>query len=188
LDVAEFVLSALPPRPARVLEVGCGSGELAQALAEADYAVLGVDPDAPHGPMFRRTTIEELDQAEVFDAVVASRSLHHISELPLALDKIAALLRPEGAVVVDDFGWELLHPHTAARVGIAFDEWRREHAHLHTSHAMVTELDRRFGRRSFSWEPYLHREARRIVSETRERELIEAGEIRPIGFRYVGAR
>jgi len=44
--VAAFVRGALPPPPARVLEVGAGSGELAAALREAGYDVVAIDPAA----------------------------------------------------------------------------------------------------------------------------------------------
>jgi ubiquinone/menaquinone biosynthesis C-methylase UbiE len=185
---AAFVLQELPPPSARVLEVGCGAGDLARELAAAGYDVLAIDPDAPDGPIFRRSTIEKLDAAGPFDAVVASRSLHHVSDLSAALDRMAAVLRNGGVVVIDDFAWERLDARAAARVGIALDEWREEHAELHTSDAMVGELDKRFERRRFSWDPYLFRESREVVSEGEERNLIETGEIQAIGFRYVGVR
>jgi ubiquinone/menaquinone biosynthesis C-methylase UbiE len=188
VKVGEFVFSELLPPPGRVLEVGCGDGELACALAAAGYAVLAIDPEAPEGTIFRRSTIEELDEQSPFEAVVASRSLHHVSDLTVALDKIAALLERGGAVVIDEFGWERLDARSAERVSIPFDEWQEEHTDLHSSQAMVRELDRRFRRRSFSWEPYLFREPRRVVTEEVERQLIEAGQIQAIGFRYVGVR
>jgi SAM-dependent methyltransferase len=188
VDVAEFVLAELPRAPSRVLEVGCGTGALVRRLLDAGYSTVGIDPDAPEGPAFRRSTIEELDERRSFDAVVASRSLHHVSDLALALDRIAAALRPGGAVVIDEFGWERLDARSAERVGIPAEEWREEHEHLHTSEAMLRELDLRFGRRSFSWEPYLYREAREVVTEAAERGLIAAREIQPTGFRYVGVR
>ena len=43
-DVIAFVRAALPPPPARVLEVGAGDGELAAALAAAGYDVVAIDP------------------------------------------------------------------------------------------------------------------------------------------------
>jgi 2-polyprenyl-3-methyl-5-hydroxy-6-metoxy-1,4-benzoquinol methylase len=184
--VEEFVLAELPRPPARALEVGCGAGALATALAEAGYDVLAVDPEAPSGPIFRRTTIEELDEPGPFDAVVASTSLHHVHDLPIALDKIAGLLAPGGMVVIDEFAWERLDAASAAAVGLAVADWREEHGGLHTSEVMIAELYRRFERRKLAWEPYLYREAHMAVTEERERELIEEGKLAAIGFRYVG--
>jgi 2-polyprenyl-3-methyl-5-hydroxy-6-metoxy-1,4-benzoquinol methylase len=188
VDAAEFTLAELPAPPSSVLEVGCGDGRLARALAAADYSVLAIDPEAPEGPIFRRCTIEALEERGPFDAVVASRSLHHVFDLTIALDTIAAVLRPGGAVIVDEFGWERLDARSAGRVGIALADWVNEHAHLHTAEVMLRELDARFSRRWLSWEPYLHRESRAAVNEETERRLIEAGDLQPIGLRYVGGR
>jgi SAM-dependent methyltransferase len=188
VDVLDFVRAELPATAARVLEVGCGDGELARALSTAGYHVLAIDPEAPDGPLFRRSTIEDLDEPGPFDAVVASRSLHHVDDLAVALDKVASLLEVGGAVLVDDFAWERLDAATAERVDIPFRDWREEHDHLHISAKMLSELDARFTRRSFSWEPYLYREGRHVVTEEAERDLIEAGRLPAIGFRYVGRR
>jgi 2-polyprenyl-3-methyl-5-hydroxy-6-metoxy-1,4-benzoquinol methylase len=186
VDVVEFVLAELPPPPARVLEVGCGSGELALELAGAGYDILAIDPEAPRGALFRQTTLEELEEPGPFDAVAASRSLHHVEHLGVALDKIVALLRPRGALILDEFAWDRLSPRSAAEVAIDYEEWREEHQGLHTASAMLDELGKRFEERAFSWEPYLHREARQAVSEERERQLIDAGRLAATGFRYVG--
>jgi len=40
--VEEFVLGQVGDPPGRVLEVGCGAGELAQALARADHFVTAI--------------------------------------------------------------------------------------------------------------------------------------------------
>ena len=188
MDVTEFVLAELPPPPSRVLEVGCGSGDLARSLTAAGYDVLAIDPEAPEGQIFRRATIEELDESGPFDVVVASRSLHHVHDLAAALDKTAMLMPPGGTIVLDEFAWDRLDARSAGEVGIDFDEWREEHEGLHTADAMLEELAQRFRERSVSWEPYLHREVRQAVSEQRERELIDGGRLSPIGFRYVGIR
>ena len=189
MDARAFVLEELPPAPARVLEVGCGTGELATALAEAGYDVLAIDPDAPpEGALFRRTRIEDFDSPDEFDAVVAQLSLHHVADLAVALDKVLDVLSAEGRLVVDDFGWELLDEATAERVGIPFDEWCEEHDHLHTAEAMLRALDERFVRRTFSREPFLFREGRGVMDEARERSLMAQGRLPAIGFQYVGIR
>jgi hypothetical protein len=53
---------------------------------------------------------------------------------------------------------------------------------------MRRALDRRFTTRFFAWAPYLYGYLGRVTTEPRERRLIEAGKIRPVGFRYVGQR
>lgn len=92
--VGAFVRSWLPALPARVLEVGCGDGKLALALAEEGWKVSAVDPAAPEGEPFIRGAIEELEPSEhePFDAAVAVLSLHHLHDIGVALDKIHSLL------------------------------------------------------------------------------------------------
>ena len=104
--VKEFVLGQVGTPPARVLEVGCGEGELAHAVVRAGHSVTAIDPRAPEGPIFRRVGIEEFTEPGPFDYVVASLSLHHIENLEGALDKIADVLRTGGSLVVVEFAWD----------------------------------------------------------------------------------
>lgn len=160
MELIEFVLSQLPQPPARVLEVGCGKGEAALALAERGYQVVAIDPEAPEGPIFMRTTIEAFDDRGTFDAVVASRSLHHVHDLGGVLDKLVRLLR--GPVILNEFAWDRLEPMTP--------EWEAEHEGLHGYGVMRAELDARFEERFFEWGPY----------------LADGEEVPGLGFRYVG--
>jgi SAM-dependent methyltransferase len=205
VNVTEFVLSWLPPASVRVLEIGCGGGELARALARGGYDVLAIDPEAPEGAIFRRVAFEEFAEDGRFAAVVASRSLHHLEDLPAALDKVARLLAPGGVLVLNEFAWDRLDERTAgwyygqrlalaaARGGPAHrslaaceDAWRNDHAGVHTYAEMRRELDGRFDEHFFSWEPYLYVELDGVATEALERTLIDAGAIQATGFRYVG--
>jgi 2-polyprenyl-3-methyl-5-hydroxy-6-metoxy-1,4-benzoquinol methylase len=108
MHLTDFVLAHLPSVPARVLEVGCGRGDLARALDAAGHEVVAIDPEAPEGRLFRRVTLEDFAEPGPFDAVVASRSLHHLPGLGEAVDRIAALVQPGGTFVVNDFAKERL--------------------------------------------------------------------------------
>jgi SAM-dependent methyltransferase len=114
--VEEFVLEQVGAPPARVLEVGCGGGELARALALAGHSVTAIDPRAPEGPIFRRVRLEEFSEDGPYDFVVASLSLHHIEDLQRALVKIANLLGASGALVVVEFAWDRFDQATATWV------------------------------------------------------------------------
>ena len=201
----EFVREHLPAPPARVLDVGCGQGELTTALAVAGYEVLGIDPRAPSGEHFRRLKLEDLEDSERFDAVVAGFSLHHIRDLDAALDKIAGLLPAGGVLVVDEFAWDRWTtrrstgstasggrspPPVTATAPASLDElrseWEAEHLGLHGFAALREALDARFDERAFEWTPHLHRTLAGVASAVLEQALIDAGAIQALGFRYAG--
>jgi hypothetical protein len=202
VDFGEYVLVQLPPPPLRVLEVGCGrEGGVARALARRGYEVLAVDPDAPRGPLYRRTTLEELDDPGPFGAVVAGRVLHHVDPLAPALDKLRRLAP---LLILDEFAWNHMDPATvqwyegqhraltaAGRVPKGppdLGDWRSRHLDLHPYETLRAELDARYEERHFEWRPYFYRWLEGPASEALEASLIAAGAIRPIGFRYAGVR
>jgi SAM-dependent methyltransferase len=195
-----FVLRHLPAPESRVLEVGCGDGRLARALAAAGHRVVAIDPEAPDGLIFRRVALEEFADEGTFDAVVTNRSLHHIHDLAGGLDRIAGLLRPSGSLVVNDHAYDRVDEHTL-RWHVRHDPhhvapgdgeellgwWRDQHAATHGYDSMRTELDRRFVELFFAWGPHFYEELD-AVEPAEELRLIEAGEIEAIGFRFVGER
>ena len=111
--VEEFVLGQIDGPASRVLEVGCGKGELALTLERAGHQVTAIDPRAPAGSIFRRVGIEGFSDPGPFDHVVASLSLHHVGDLGAALDKTAGLLRAGGTLIVVEFAWDRLDAPTA---------------------------------------------------------------------------
>ena len=55
-----FVREQLPEPPAMVVELGCGAaGGHVAALLDAGYDALGVDPEAPRRPGYRRIALED---------------------------------------------------------------------------------------------------------------------------------
>lgn len=202
----DFSREHLPAPPARVLEIGCGQGELTTTLAVAGYDMLGIDPLAPQGDLFRRVLLEDLEPEEgPFDAVVAVCSLHHMRHLDQALDRIVALLTPGGSLVLDEFGWDEIDEPTldwlwnqkralaAAGQGEApptieamREEWEAEHLGVHRLETLRSELAERFEERAFERGPFLHRKLHGTASEVLEQALIDGGAIRPLGFRYAG--
>jgi SAM-dependent methyltransferase len=133
--VEEFVLGQIGDPPARVLEVGCGEGELARTLARAGHSVTAIDPRAPEGTIFQRVRIEEFSDPGPFDYVVAILSLHHVEDLGKVLDKIANLLRAGGTVVVIELAWDQFDEATA--------EWVLERLPAATSSEKPSWLQRR---------------------------------------------
>lgn len=199
MELIDFVLAQLPPPPARVLEVGCGSeGGVTPALAAAGYEVLGVDPRAPDGPLFRRVTLEELEP-DHYDAVVAARVLHHVADLDVALDTLAAAAP---RLVLDEFAWERMDEATFEwyegqyrMLTLAgseppgppdLGEWRRQHDDLHPSDLLRAAVDARYDQRHFEWRPYLYHWLGGPATFELEQLLVDSGLIRALGFRYAG--
>ena len=192
----------LPPAPARVLEVGCGHGRLARALDDLSYRVVAIDPAAPEGPIFQAVSLEEFADPARFDAIVASRSLHHISDLAGSLSKLQRLLVPAGRLILVEHAFDRFDEptarwylekrraiHSGARGSLqaCLAEWEADHAGLHGSTAMRRDLERRFTERWFAWTPSLYLELGEAL-EGEELRLIEAGSIQATGFQYVGER
>jgi len=109
---------------ARVLDVGCGTGELEQLILNRypTASLVGVDVTlemlAVAREKFRevpRVTFvagqaESLPFApEHFDAVVACNMLHHVRSVETMLSECARVLRPRGRVVLIDWSRDAWH-------------------------------------------------------------------------------
>lgn len=98
-----------------VLDVGCGDGQIARALAAQGSTVLGIDPTELHisiareragGPTYELGSATELPVADDSqDAVVACLVFEHIDDLDAAIAEVARVLRPGG-----QFSFFLNHP------------------------------------------------------------------------------
>jgi SAM-dependent methyltransferase len=205
----EFLSSHLPEPPARVLEIGCGAGDLAHVLARRGFAVTAIDPQAPEGPMFRQVRFEDFSDEHGFDAVVASVSLHHIEDLTGAIERIVSLLPPAGILALEEFARERLAGATArwyyhqrralaaagreeAIVPGAFDAWQRHSetdlADIHQVSEIRAALEPRFAERVVEWVPYLYSFRLDDALEPLERRLIGENAIDATGLWYVGER
>ncbi len=98
-----------------VLDVGCGDGQIARALAAQGSTVLGIDPTQLHidianqragGPTYQLGSATELPVADNSqDAVVACLVFEHIDEVDAAIAEVARVLKPGG-----QFSFFLNHP------------------------------------------------------------------------------
>lgn len=201
----DFALNALPVPPCRVLEVGAGNGQLARALRRAGYDVLAIDPAAEDVEAVAQTAIEDLDSSVgPFSAVVANRSLHHLRDLEIGLDRIVDLLPSDGMLILQEFSWDQVDDTTgvwlqreAHRLGLLGDDergdrwlerWRGDHRDLATFAQLTEALERRFTQLHFSWIPYLAEEYLDAdpTAVSREHELLDQGRIQAAAFRYIG--
>ncbi|MBB5914432.1 SAM-dependent methyltransferase [Nocardia transvalensis] len=119
--VVRDIAGALPPGTA--LDAACGTGRVAEVLADCGHHVVGVD-SSPHmldharkrlpEADFRAGDLQELpvDDASV-DIVTCSLALSHIPDLVPAYSEFARVLRPGGHVVITD-----IHPEQVARTHV----------------------------------------------------------------------
>jgi len=89
----------------RIVDVGCGSGQLLDRLARLGYrSLLGADPfipadtRTPAGVEIRKSVVADL--AGPFDVVMFNHSLEHVPDPVADLRHAAALLAPGGLCVV----------------------------------------------------------------------------------------
>jgi SAM-dependent methyltransferase len=108
----DFVKRFLPSECQRILEVGCGTGELAARLSKDGYSVVAIDSDPECVAASRSLGVDahfatwpDFDVGG-FAAVLFTRSLHHIHPLDESVRHAAKSLRDSGCVIVEDFAYE----------------------------------------------------------------------------------
>jgi trans-aconitate methyltransferase len=130
----EGVLQDLAPQAGeRVLDLGCGSGELTAQIAALGAEVLGVDQDAGMIQRARQRYPElRFEQAdaqrfappagmETFDAVFSNAALHWMLRPAEVIAHVRAVLRPGGRMVAEAGGHG-----NVARVQAALQQARAE--------------------------------------------------------------
>ena len=214
-ETLRFLERALPPAPARLLEVGCGDGAIAATLAERGYAVIALDESLAVAASSAAAPVTWVESnflfydgaagGKPFDAVLFTRSLHHVAPLDRALDRAAALLRPGGRLLAEEFAFDRVTLPTArwwydlesilvaagiltppdpalAAVRNPLGRWRQEHAHdppLPSGHDMLAAVRERFETGPAEEAPYLYRYAheRAVPGEAAERAVRQIFEV-----------
>jgi SAM-dependent methyltransferase len=169
----------------RVLEVGCGRGDVARRLGAVGIRITAIDLRLPDPTPSQNVTFIEHDvlafDGGPFDAVVFTSSLHHIAPLDAAIDRAHRLVSPGGLIVADDFDLDAPNAQTlrwyydvqellaAAELfpldrvdppstGL-YQRWRGAHAHerIHTGVQMRRAIARRFDLLDVHGAAYLYR-------------------------------
>lgn len=120
-----LLLSVLPAPPARVADLGCGTGTLARLLTDGGYAVDGVDL-SPQMIERARAKVPEASfvvadvsspplRAGGYDVVLSRHVLWAMEDPGEALAQWVALLRPGGTVVLVEGHWSTGAGLTAAQ-------------------------------------------------------------------------
>src|SRR6266851_5990067 len=183
-QVYKFVRPRLS-REKRILEVGCGQGDLARRLSSDGFEVTGLDREILPELRVRQVQWVEADlfdfRAErTFDAIVVVATLHHLHPLGDALSHLRSLLIQGGLLIIDEFDLEAPDESTCrwyydalAAAGMypsdriktdrdlpPLTRWRLDHEHEHKLHSgavMQAALAEQFDLCDVERGPYLYR-------------------------------
>lgn len=169
LNAMRSLVQALPQRPGRVLDLGCGPGSATVAVApvcspeakvtlvdgsaamvRAAQAILGDHVErALVGDFTSGRFIHEIFDGPPFDLALCSFALHHIddSQKVEAVDHIAAMLQPGGALLLAD---EVAVDRPAGQ-----DIVERVRARIIHEHMSAGRITREFWERESALEPEL---------------------------------
>jgi SAM-dependent methyltransferase len=201
----DFIKRFLSPECRCILEVGCGTGELAARLSKNGYSIVAIDSDGDSIAAARRlgvnahvATWPDFESGQ-FDAVLFTRSLHHIHPLPESIKRAAESLVKGGLIIVEDFAYESTDEKTlrwfasairfleATGLLAAGDEslnkvlskaetlkdWRENHENeLHTAAEIDAQLEKLFGRVIRENAAYYFRYTANAITATEKRDAI----------------
>ena len=110
-ELGKGVISLLDPKPGeKILDLGCGTGDLTHEIAESGASVMGIDqsdimiqqarkkyPDIA----FTVGNAEELDMNQQFNAVFSNAALHWMKNPSKVIEGVRGILLPEGRFVAE---------------------------------------------------------------------------------------
>jgi ubiquinone/menaquinone biosynthesis C-methylase UbiE len=108
-----FFIQRLPRNRKRALDVGCGSGILAEALSEQFDEVVGVDISgemlalaaykrSQPNIVYAKRDAAVLSPDDRFDCIVSRNTFHHIENIPALLEELKEMARPGGRIIILD--------------------------------------------------------------------------------------
>ncbi len=179
-------------------------------LAARGHDAKGVDPRAPAGDQYDRRRFEDVP-VELNDALVACTSLHHVADLPAAVDALAQRVSPTGVLVVVEWAWERFDertalwcfgrlPQEASWLQVLRDGWVASkkpwdsyvrdwarHRGMHEGSQVEAALGERFAMENLGEGPYFFPDLA-DVDVADEQDAIVLGQIAPTAIYRLGRR
>ncbi len=108
-----FIVSMLEKHvkpKSKILDIGCGNGNISRALGSLGYQVTGIDfsekaiayaksKNVFDNVQFAVKSAEEVQASENYDAIICSEVLEHLSKPELLTAAIAGILKPGGLLI-----------------------------------------------------------------------------------------
>jgi ubiquinone/menaquinone biosynthesis C-methylase UbiE len=110
---SDFFVENLPKQRDTLLEVGCGTGLLAEDLIHHVHQITAIDISAAMLAIarhrssggnieYRLCDVRELKEGKMYDVIVSHTTLHHLPDIPATLAKLRRMLNPGGRLIVVD--------------------------------------------------------------------------------------
>jgi len=184
---SEFSFDFIAPfidRKVKVLEIGCGKGELALRIQNSgtNITAIDIDPVAIEMAIQKKvnaTVCDLFDVNETFDVLLFTRSLHHIHKLEKAIIHAKNIISPGGIIILEEFDYLNINVPTAKWYYNRLDElstdrsnqthsqnedylerWMEDHTHtppLNSGNEMIKQIENNFRNLSIQKAPYLFR-------------------------------
>ena len=160
------------PGDARVVEIGCGTGQMSLYLARADRVVIGADltraslrlaAEAARRFSLNQVQFIETDlhnaglREDAFDVVYSSGVLHHTPDPSVAFARIVRLARPGGMIVLGVYNTFARIPLRARR----FVAWLSGYRHIPCDPVLLDRESEPARRTAWLQDQYQHPEEHR---------------------------
>ena len=185
LETLAFALRWIGER-SRIIEVGCGAGELAGQLQARGHIVTGIDSDPNAVEACRDRGVNAIHASwphvalPLVDAILFTRSLHHMAPLDLAVMR-ARELAP--LLLIEDFALHEVSPRFVKWLRHLVPDW--EGHDVHPFSTIRGEVARHFRIVHEEDAPYAYRYLDEEQTNAVFAEELALGE-RPLGRRIVG--
>lgn len=107
----ESLLELIPQKPMKILDIGCGTGELTNQLAQLGHEVTGIDQSAnmieqaqcsfPAIKFVKQDILTVDSFEEIYDVVFSNAAFHWILNHERLVKNISKLLQPNGLLVCE---------------------------------------------------------------------------------------
>lgn len=143
--VADFIVSHLKDKKAKILDVGCASGDLLAVLKSKGYSNLsGIEPSLAcvksarklYGVEVTVDNVYDFRTSERFDLIILSAVLEHLLDLRKAIEKIKSLLKDDGLLFIEVPDVERFDSHIPA----PFQQFNAEHLNFFSRNSIKNLL------------------------------------------------